>query len=92
MLCRNIFSQSNALIVLFTDNAIKLSYFKCSFRTYEGGLGASPVMGLVNFSPRTLDLRLNCTGFRVLRCVMGCGLGHFWCLSFGDFVQNSHFF
>ena len=37
------------------------------------------------------DLRLNLAGFRVLRCVAGCGFGHFLCSGFGYFTQNSYF-
>ena len=46
----------------------------------EGGFGVSWVAVVVSFSPRVSefrDLRLNRTGFQVLRCVAGCGFGHF---------------
>ena len=37
------------------------------------------------------DLRLNRAGFRVLRCVAGCGFDNFLCSGFGYFTQNSYF-
>ena len=37
------------------------------------------------------DLRLNHTGFQVLRCVMGCGFHHFWCSGFEYFIKTSNF-
>ena len=69
---------------------LKLNCFKYSFRIYEGGIWASNVTELVKFIP-TLDLRLNCTCFRVLRCVIGSGFGQIYCSSFGHFAQNSYF-
>ena len=38
------------------------------------------------------DLRLNCTGFRALRCVTGCGLGQFLSSGFECFIQITYIF
>ena len=38
------------------------------------------------------NLRLNRTGFRVLRCDTGCEFGQFLASGFGYFIQDSYFF
>ena len=45
----------------------------------DGGFGVCMLRFQPILVPGLRDLRLTSTGFRVLKCVVGCGFGHFLC-------------
>ena len=60
----------------------------------RGPLGALGFHGLRVWQILALglwDLLLNRVGSQVLRCVGGCGFGHFLCLGFEYLTQKSYF-